>query len=401
MNVVTIETILCEQRYNKEGAFAVPGSVRLGNLAGIDIYINYSWLIIIVLLTISTASGWFPRAYPGYSYGTYLLLGLIAAILLFVSVLLHELAHSIVARAKGLPVKSIVLFIFGGVSNIEQEPQSPGSEFQIAIVGPVVSLLLGALSFLLLLPLGGVNSPVAAILAYLAAANVILGLFNLIPGFPLDGGRVLRSIIWKITGNPNRSTQITGGVGQVIAFLLILGGIWMFFGGDTLDGIWLGFIGWFLLSAAQAVRAQAVFDETFQGVTVEQIMKRDPMTVPANISIQKLLDDYLLPQGLRSALVMQGDVLAGIITLSDIRMVEREKWEGTPVGFAMVPIERLHVVAPEQSLKDVLPLMNDRDINQLPVVQNGKLVGVLSRDAILRSLEIRRNLKLDRVEQKV
>src|SRR5437667_5545322 len=174
----------------------MPGSFRIGKIAGIDIDINVSWIIILVLLTVSLATGWFPQLYPGWSSGTYWVVGLISALLLFVSVLLHELAHSFVARARGLPVKNITLFIFGGVSNIEQEPQTPGIEFSMAFVGPLVSLLIGALSYGLFLLVRGSHTLIEPILAYLAITNVILGIFNLLPGFPLDGGRVLRSIIW-------------------------------------------------------------------------------------------------------------------------------------------------------------------------------------------------------------
>ncbi len=374
----------------------MPGAFRLGKLAGVDIYVNYSWLIILVLLTVSTAIGWFPATYPGYSFGIYLLLGLIAALLFLLSVLLHELAHSLVARARGLTVKSIVLYVFGGISNIEQEPKGPGVEFQMAFVGPLTNILLGLLCYLLFLPFRGNHSATAAVLSYLAISNFLLGILNLVPGFPLDGGRVLRSIVWRVTGDPNRATRVTTIVGMVIAYIFIFIGIWLFFAGDTLDGIWLGFIGWFLLSAAQSARAQSTLETTFQGVTVEQVMSRNPMTVPSNISLQKLVDDYFLPQGLRSALVMQGDQLGGLITLSDIRHVPREEWGKTPVGFAMVSIDKLHVVTPQQSLRDVLPLMSGQDINQLPVVEDGRLVGVLSRDAIIRALQVRQGLGLHR-----
>ncbi|HCJ35792.1 MAG TPA: peptidase, partial [Ktedonobacter sp.] len=174
----------------------MPGALRIIKIAGIDIYIHVSWLIILVFLTFSLATGWFPTSYPGYSSSTYYILGFISALLLFVSVLLHELAHSFVARARGLPVHNIVLFIFGGVSNLEQEPQTPGTEFTMAFVGPLVSLLIGALSYGLLALVRGSHSLIEPILSYLAVTNILLGIFNLLPGFPLDGGRVLRSIIW-------------------------------------------------------------------------------------------------------------------------------------------------------------------------------------------------------------
>lgn len=374
----------------------MPGSLRIARIAGLDIYIHISWLIIVVFLTFSLASGEFPSLVPGLSYSAYLLLGLIAALLLFVSVLLHELAHSVVARARGLPVHNIVLFIFGGVSNIEQEPTSAGIEFQMAFVGPLVSLLIGALCYGLLFLLHAGRSPITAILLYLAFTNVLLGIFNLLPGFPLDGGRVLRSLIWRITGSFQRATNVATVVGQVFAYLFILLGILQFFTGNAFGGLLIIFTGWFLLNAAQSARAQSVFDTAFRGVTVGQVMNTSPMTVPANISLQRLVDEYFLPQGLRSALVLQGDQLAGLITLSDIRHVPREQWSQTPVGLAMIPGERLHTVTSQQSLSDALPLMTGQDVNQLPVVQDGRLVGVLTREGIMRALEVRRNLGLDR-----
>ena len=374
----------------------MPGALRIIKIAGIDIYIHVSWLIILVFLTFSLATGWFPTSYPGYSSLTYYILGFISALLLFVSVLLHELAHSFVARARGLPVHNIVLFIFGGVSNLEQEPQTPGTEFTMAFVGPLVSLLIGALSYGLLALVRGSHSLIEPILSYLAVTNILLGIFNLLPGFPLDGGRVLRSIIWKATGNIQTATNVATFVGQTFAYLFILLGILQFFAGNGFGGLIIIFTGWFLLNAAQTTRTQTTLDAAFRGVTVGQVMNTNTMTVPANISLQRLVDEYFLPQGLRSALVMQVDQLAGLITLSDIRHIPREQWPQTPVGLVMVPAERLHTVTPQQSLKDALPLMNGQDVNQLPVVQDGKLVGVLTRDAIIRSLEIRRSLGLDR-----
>lgn len=371
-------------------------SFRIGTLFGFDIYIHISWLIILVFLTASLALGWFPAAYKGWSVPEYWLIGFLAAILLFVAVLLHELAHSLVARARGLPVGKITLYIFGGVSNLEQEPQSPGVEFQMAIVGPVVSLLIGIIAFLIQLPLSGSNTPGEALLVYLAISNVLLGIFNMLPGFPLDGGRVLRSIIWRVTGSLRRATHIASIVGQVFAYILILVGIYLFFIGDVFDGLWFGFIGWFLLSSAQAENTRSRLQTILRGVTVRQVMNRVPTTVPANISLQKLVNEYFLPQGLRSALVMQGDQLGGLITLGDIRHVPQEEWGQTAVGFVMIPREKLHTVSPWQDLNDVLPLITTNDVNQLPVLDNGQLVGVLTRDAILRYIEIHRSLGMER-----
>ncbi len=373
----------------------MPGSLRIGKIAGIDVYIHVSWIIILVLLTVSLAIGWFPQLYPGQSTATYWIVSLIAALLLFVSVLLHELAHSLVARRRGLPVKNITLFIFGGVSNIEQEPRDPGIEFQVAVVGPLTSILIGVLCFLLQLPLRGTNSPLEEILFYLAVTNLLLGVFNLIPAFPLDGGRVLRSIIWKISGSMRQATRAASITGQIIAYLFILLGIWLFFTVSILDGIWLGFIGWFLLSSAQSANSQVMLASVFNSVTVGSVMNPKPTTVPANISLQQLVDAYFLPGAQRYALVMQADQLVGLITLSDIRHIPREQWGKVPVSHAMIPLERLHLVSPQQTLSDVLPLMAGRDVNQLPVVQNGAPVGIVSRDAIVQYLEVRRGLGLD------
>jgi Zn-dependent protease/CBS domain-containing protein len=373
----------------------MPGSFRIARIAGINIEANVSWLVVVVLLAFSLAVTWFPSAAPGQSAATYWILGFIAALLLFASVLLHELAHSLVARARGLPVSSITLFIFGGVSNLQQEPQSPGVEFQMAVVGPLTSLVIGGVSLFLGTAIGH-NSPlVSATLTYLGIANLLLGVFNMIPGFPLDGGRVLRSILWKATGSMQRATRWASLVGQIVAYLFILWGILQVFTGNFIGGLWIGFIGWFLLQAAQAANSQVMLESVFKGATVGQLMSPPPATAPANISLQQLVDDYILPRGIRSIPVVQGDQLAGLITLADIRHVPREQWSQTPVGYAMIPLERLHAVRPQQGLNEVLPLMAANDVNQLPVVDDGRLVGMLSRDAIVRYVEIRRGLGLE------
>jgi Zn-dependent protease/CBS domain-containing protein len=376
----------------------MPGSFRIGSIAGIDIQVNVSWLVILVLLTFSLAVSWFPATVPRQSTLVYWTLGFIAALLLFVSVLLHELAHSLVARARGLSVKSITLFIFGGVSDLEQEPQSPGAEFQIAIVGPLTSLAIGAVTFVAGALIGASAPLVAAVLGYLGVTNLLLGVFNLIPGFPLDGGRVLRAIIWAVTGSLRRATRAATLVGQVIAYLFILAGVFLFFSGDFINGLWFGFIGWFLLQAAQAANSQVMLESIFKGVTVGQLMSPAPLSAPDNISVQQLVDGYLLSHGARVIPVAHGaeEQLAGLVTLSDIRHLPREQWSQTPVGQAMIPLERLHTVRPQQNLNDVLPLMTGRDVNQLLVMDDaGRLVGILSRDAILRYVEVRRGLGLD------
>ncbi len=377
------------------------GSLHVATIAGIRININYTWLIVLVLLTFSLAVGWFPFAAPGLSTGAYYLLGFIAAILLFVSVLLHEFAHSIVARARGLPVSSISLFIFGGVSNIEQEPRSPGVEFQMAIVGPVTSLILGGISWLLAQAVGGASRPVTAVLLYLAVANVLLGLFNLIPGFPLDGGRVLRSIIWRASGSLRTATHWAARVGQVVAFLFIIWGIIQVFTGNLVGGIWIGFIGWFLLQAAQSANTQVMLEALLRGVTVRDVMRPVAAAVPPDLTLSQMVNGYMLPLGLRAVPVTRDDQLAGLITLADVRHVPRDEWDQTPVGRVMIPLERLHAVGPTQSLNDMLPLMAHQDVNQLPVVAaDGRLLGMVTREAVVHFLEVRRGLGVNEAERR-
>lgn len=246
------------------------GSWRLGRIAGIAIEVHVSWLIIFALLTVSLATGWFPAAAPGYAAGVYWGFGAFASLLLFASVLAHELSHSLVGRARGIPVSSITLFVFGGVSNIEREPGSPGAEFQMAFVGPLTSVLIGVLAGILMFATTGYSTLLGALLGYIAIANVLLGVFNLIPGFPLDGGRVLRSILWKLTGSLEKATRAAAFTGQLVAYGFILVGIWMFFSVDVLNGLWLVFIGWFLAQAAQAEGAQVRQQSALKGITVAQ-----------------------------------------------------------------------------------------------------------------------------------
>lgn len=371
----------------------MPGSLRLGRIAGIDIYAHLSWFIILVLLTWSLASGWFAQLFPGWATTTYWIVAFISALLLFGCVLVHELAHALVAQASGLTVRNITLYIFGGVAHIEEDMKRPGVEFRVAIAGPIASFLLAVVAFLLVLPLRGSGASAEAVLDYLAVANFLLGAFNLLPGFPLDGGRVLRSIIWKVAGNFKKSTRIASSVGQAFAYVFILLGIIGFFTGNFFNGLWVVFIGWFLLSAAQTASTQVELQSALQGVSVGQVMDPRPFAVPANISVQKLVDGYFLPLGLHSAPVTQGEYLAGLITLSDIARVARERWSYTPVGYVMRLLEQVYVTTPEQPLQEVLQMMGAQNINQVPVVEDGRLVGLLSREAIIRYLQVRQSLQ--------
>jgi CBS domain-containing protein len=295
-----------------------------------------------------------------------------------------------------LTVRGITLFVFGGVAQIDQEMKRPGVEFQVAIAGPIVSFLLAGAAFLLALPLWGRSAPGVAVLVYLATTNLLLGLFNLIPGYPLDGGRVLHAIIWKVTGNIQRSIRMASLVGQGCGYLLILLGLTEFFIGNTIGGLWTAFIGWFLLSAAQTSRTHDVLQSALQGVSVAQVMNPQPVTVPANISLQRLVDEYFLPHSIHAAPVTQGDYLVGLISLTDIGRIERERWSSTPVGHVMRLSEQTYTTTPEQPLQDVFQEMVARNINQVPVTQDGRLVGLLSRESIMRSLDIHQHLQAEK-----
>lgn len=366
--------------------------IRMGRIAGVEIALDWSWLIVLALFTGSLATGQFPRTVPGLSGIVYVGAGLLASLLLFASVLAHELGHALVARRYGVPVKDITLFIFGGVASMEREPRTPGAEFVIAVIGPIVSLLLGGVFLLLSLPLSGFSPIMFSILGYLGVANIALAVFNLMPGFPLDGGRVLRAILWKLTGNLQRATRGAARTGQALALLFILAGLWLFFIGDIAGGIWIGFIGWFLFSAAVAANRQILIESTFRGVTVRDLMQPTPITAPANISLQRLIDEYFLPLGLRAIPVVQAGQPVGMISLQEMRKVPREQWGDVPVGHAMMPIVLLRTVTPNQPIADVLPLLADSESGRLLVVENDMLVGMLSREAIVRALDIRRNL---------
>lgn len=371
-------------------------SLRLGNLFGIDISVHISWFIVLVLLTWSLTSRWFPQFLTGLPTSSYWIMGVISTLLLFVCVLIHELAHALVARTHGLTVRGITLFIFGGIAQIDQEMKRPSVEFQVAIAGPIASFLLAGAAFLLALPLWGRSAPGVAILVYLATTNLLLGVFNLIPGYPLDGGRVLHAIIWKVTGNIQRSIRMTSWVGQGCGYFFILLGLTEFFMGNAIGGLWTAFIGWFLLIAAQTSRTQVVLQSALQGVSVAQVMNPQPVTVPANISLQKLVDEYFLPHSIHAAPVTQGDYLVGLISLPDIGRVERERWSYTPVGHVMRLSEQTYSITPEQPLQDVFREMVARNINQVPVAQDGRLVGLLSRESIMRYLDIHQSLQANK-----
>jgi Zn-dependent protease/CBS domain-containing protein len=383
--------------------------IHVGRIFGINIYVDWSWILIFVLVTWNLAGALFPSIHPGWSLALNLTIGISASILFFASVLAHELAHSVVAKGRGLPVRRITLFIFGGVSNIEKEPPSPGTEFLVAVVGPLTSLVLGAVFLFLgradsnLAQQAVTNpqramsnlSPLATMFLYLGSINILLGVFNLIPGFPLDGGRLLRSILWSGTNSLRQATRWATWIGQGIAWIFIIVGISMVFGlqvpilgGGIINGIWLAFIGWFLNNAASQSYRQVVIEDVLEGVCVDRLMRSDVPTVEPDFLVSQLVDDYLMGTDERSFPVVQGEQLIGIVTLEDVRKIPRSNWDATRVREIMTPEDKLDVVAPDDDVADALNKITSRDVRQIPVLDNGHLVGILRRRDIIRWLRL-------------
>ena len=365
--------------------------LKIGKIFGIPIELHVSWFLIFAMVTWSLASGLFPQEYPNMQSGLYWVLGVVTSLLFFGSVLLHELGHSVVALRDEVPVRKITLFIFGGLAQIEKEPPTSGSEFRIAIAGPLVSLALAGFFGLLWL-LDKPFSYLAAPSIWLARINLMLALFNMIPGFPLDGGRVLRAILWQRIGNFYKATRIAGRVGSVVAYGFIGFGALTIFNGNFINGMWLIFIGFFLQNAASNNVAVSSFREALHGTTVGRVMTYDFPKVPGNAVIQQLVDEQVLSTGQRYFMVADNDQLEGLLTLRDITKIPQRQWRFTAIRNAMVPLERLITVSPQQELWEALQTMDTNNINQVPVCDDNEIRGVLSREQIVRYVRLRSEL---------
>lgn len=366
-------------------------ALRLGRVAGIPVGVHTSWFVALAVITLSLAQGFFPQAYPGWSETTYWIAGLVAALALFLSVLVHELSHAAVARSRGLAVESITLFIFGGVAHIRSEAEAPRDEFAIAVVGPIASVLIGGLSWLAARALGAADMPPRAILEYLGMVNLMLAIFNLLPGYPLDGGRVLRAILWAATGSVARATTWASYAGQTLGFVFIALGVVQMFAGQLLSGLWIAFIGWFLSNAAEVSRQQVAAQESFVGVRVRDLMLPDPPTVGPDLSVQRFISEYVLQRGLRALPVVVEGRVVGVVSITDVREVPVERWGTLAVGEIMTR-GGLATVRPGDDLAGALRLLAERDLNQLLVMEDGRLFGLLSRSSIIRYLQLRQEL---------
>ena len=362
------------------------GSFKVGTIAGIEVRVHYTWLLALFFISWSLAVGYFPSTNRSLSASTDWVLGLAAALLLFASVLVHELGHSLVATARGLRVENITLFIFGGISSIAQEATSARDEFLVAVVGPVISLLLAAV-FWVIAQATPAASAVNALAGYLAFTNLLLGLFNIVPGFPLDGGRVLRSIVWALTGDMARATRVASYVGQVFAFLLIAWGVVQVLGGDLFGGLWIAFIGWFLNTGAEGSRQQLAVRSVLDGVPVTTVMDASPAVASPGLSVRDFVMEHALRRGHRALPVVEDGRLIGIVSVADARHVEQEAWGATPVSAVMTRVP-LKTLPPEADLAAAMELMVENSIHQVPIVRDGTLVGMVSRADVMRYMKL-------------
>lgn len=365
---------------------------RLGKVFGVPIRIDASWLLVFVWVTWSLAGNYFPERYPDWSTGLVWVLAGLASVLFFGSVLLHELGHALMARSQGTPVRDITLFIFGGVAEIADAPSTPGKELVMALSGPVVSLALSAVFAAIHLLVRAADGPIGALSLFLGGINLSLGVFNLIPGFPLDGGRVLRALLWRARRDLMWATRWASRVGQGVAYLFILVGIVRAFAGDWVDGLWIALIGLFLDNAARGAFRQLTLRSLLAGHVVDKIMTRECRLLPPQLTLDVLIDQYLLTGGRRCFVVGDHNKVLGLLTVHNVRTVPKVDWPFTRVSDVLTPLDQLRTVKPETPLWDALRHMTSEGVNQLPVIVDAELVGMITREDLLTFIRNRSEL---------
>jgi Zn-dependent protease/predicted transcriptional regulator len=365
----------------------VPGSVRVARLFGIDINIHFSWILIFFLVVLNLADS-FPQQFPQWSNQKGLVVASITAFLFFGSVLCHELAHSLVARRFQMSVSSITLFLLGGVANLKKEPPSAKAEFFMAAAGPATSVVIGVaglgFAFLLDPRMALPNAEaVQAVAAYLGTVNLYLAAFNMVPGFPLDGGRVLRSVIWAITGNRTRATTVAARGGQLVALALGVFVLYEVVIMQEASGLWLGLIAYFLFSAATSALQQEKIVSVVGDARVEPLMTTDFRSTPPGVTVGQLIRDLVLPMNLRAIPVVAGERFVGLVAIGDLRKVDQARWGETPVEAVMSPASDLPTVSPDDPLTTALERFDMTDLPLLPVIEDGRLVGLLYRESVI------------------
>jgi Zn-dependent protease/predicted transcriptional regulator len=367
-----------------------PDHIQIARVMGIPIYLHFSWLIIFGLIVWTLSTGYFPAQYPDLPASSSWAKGLVASLLFFVSILLHELGHALVALRHGLRTRSITLFIFGGVAQLEKDPRDGRAEFWMAAAGPAVSLMLAGL-FYVCATLPFVGPSAAAVAKYLALINLMLALFNLVPAFPMDGGRLLRGALWGSMGKA-RATRIASGAGTFFAFFLIFGGVFSLLRGDSLSGVWYILIGWFMKDASAASYQQVRLDEALRGVTVRDAMVEPVETVPGSGSVAAAAREHFMRTGYGSYPVTRGESVIGLLCLKDVLRLSPEERESTSVQGAMRPLTDAIVTDPDVPLPVAIAGMAQGGTPRLLVMHGERLVGLLTMNGVMRRLKVRDEL---------
>jgi Zn-dependent protease len=360
-------------------------SLPLGKILGVPFGIDYSWFLIFALLTWTLAHGYFPNEFKNWPAIEYWVIGALTALCFFGSVLLHELAHSLVAIRFRIPVRKITLFIFGGISELAEEPATPAAQFWISIAGPLTNLALAGVFALITLLVRGF-APLLAVFKYLQFINLFLGLFNLVPGFPLDGGNALMALVWGGSGRKRWGILAAAWIGNFLAYLLIIVGVIQMFSGDTMNGLWTAFIGWFVMNASTTAVRKERLQELLAGHKVGEVMGHFYTIIYANTTLQELVDEHILGGSRRIFLVEDQGQMAGLLTLPDLQKVSKQDYPVTKVDQVMVPIARVKQIGPNTELWQAIAEMDSDGVNQLPVMEDGKVLGMLTREDVISYL---------------
>jgi Zn-dependent protease/predicted transcriptional regulator len=379
----------------------VSGGIALGRLLGIEIKLDWSLLLIFALITWNLGAQLFPSWHPDWSAQLSWATAAAAALLFLASILVHELCHALVARREGIPIRRITLFLFGGVAHMEAEPTTPKAEFWMAIVGPLASILIGIVASTAGVWLAGAfdtpfisdsdpevlvrgAGPIATLLLWLGPLNVLLGVFNLVPGFPLDGGRVLRSILWAVTNDLTRATRWASRAGELFGWTLIAIGLMNAFAGQVVQGLWLVLIGWFVHQAARTSYRQLLVRRALKDVPVSRLMRAHVPRLAPELPVETLVREYLLADDVSAVAVASAGALLGVVFPRDVRNVPQERWRETPISSIMTPVREMTAVSPETPVSEVVEQLAQGDIEAMPVVEKGQVVGLISGRDVLK-----------------
>jgi Zn-dependent protease/CBS domain-containing protein len=368
-------------------------SLRLGRIAGIEFGVNWSWLVVFALIVWTLASGIFPSTNPGLSKATHIAMAIVAAFFFFLSILLHEFGHALQARREGIEIDGITLWLFGGVARFRGSFRSPGSEFRVAIAGPLVSLVLGVL-FVAIALIGGIPSAVDGVVSWLGYINFTLLVFNLIPAQPLDGGRVLHAALWRLRGDFVWATRVAANVGRAFGFLLIAGGVAMFIFQGSFSGAWLAFLGWFLLNAATAEARYLLTQQALNGLRVRDVMTPNPVVVRPDLTLGEFMDNVMFSQHHTTYPVVDDGRPVGLLPFRCVANVPRGEWEVRRVRECLVPLDQVPVLREDEEAVEALAELAESAGGHGLVVSNGGLAGIVSTGDLARALEARRRRRV-------